>query len=576
MIAFLAWLAIEVFSLVLNKLLTPPRGTGDKPAEIEVPKAEAGIPIPVFYGTVQIAPNTVWFTGGRDYHDPYMNYRGRMMNALCWGLVNEVLDLSFGGKSLRNTPYSNFGFGIDGRARPAPGPGDGIPAMQLSGPGISELHSLRGGYCGQGDGHSTASPGPVNLVIAASGLYGGPNQGGGPVGNIRFYFGWDAQPVDDRLQIFLGADNTSAYPKLCYAILDGQQVDTIDDLDTFAEFIFTWNNPTPPPILFLLRRTAWVEGATSPLGSVPETHTTDDTWVGNMSLGFDANPAEIAYDLLTNALYGLGLSTALIDTPSFSACAQVLRTEVISASHTGFGLSVLIKDTKEAVAAIGDILNHIDGIIATNPVTGKLEMSLVRNDYTLTDQLVITPSNARNLKFSRGTWRETANEIRITYQELRYDTDTRGFVAAVALLQDQANYAATGSVRNQTFDMPYVTHPDIAAYIAKRHLRRASTPLAKVSWVMNREGYALKPGDVVNLTWPALGVADLPIRIGDIDYGTVQDGTITVSGTEDIFNVSTAAFTTPPTSGWVEPDTDVETITPDDPYTGITWGDSFS
>jgi hypothetical protein len=118
--------------------------------------------------------------------------------------------------------------------------------------------------------------------------------------------------------------------------------------------------------------------------------------------------------------------------------------------------------------------------------------------------------------------------------------------------QDLANYQATGRIRTLPIDLPYITNPDLAALVAARLRRAHSIPLARYSWKMNREGFAFMQGDAVVANESAFGVADLVLRITSINYGTLEDGEITVDGVQDVFSVTKATYSVP-ASGWTEP-----------------------
>lgn len=651
MIGILAVIIINIVCLVLNKLLAPHVAP---PGPFQAPQARVGVPIPVFYGTVQIAPNTVWFGNAFKRQDGnYFAYAADMVNIIGWGVVNELVDITFGGKSARNNSIfggdpvltggirgpnflqpgafvtitrpghvdtevglivslsvDSYVLGVsglvsahNGAALLDPTTGETVPTSDpraiayvggsivyndetrtiigIRGPLATDTYVLiisapfgqLGVFLPQGNGHDPAFPGPGLVIVNGDqntngdntpSMFGGEKQGGGPEGDIFFHWGWDAQPVNSTVAGWWGGANvTSGYPKLCYAVFTAGIVQfsvgsTLVTLST-GSFQWTWNNPTPPEVQFVVRRTAWCEGPVSPLGSIPETYvfptaTSGNLIVtGNMTLGNDANPAEILYDLMTSTLYGLGLDPTLIDVPSFSAAASYLRTEVISPTKTGFGLSLIVNDTKEAVSAIGGILNHIDGVIAMDPETGQLQMTLIRSGYTFNDLLVVNADNASDLRFTRGTWRETINEVVITYSQFGNNSVTRGLIASSVTAQDLANRYATGGVRSQSFNMPYVTHVDVASLIAARQLRKVAFPAANLQFKMSRAGHRLRPGDVINFSWAALGISQMAVRILDVNYGTLQDGTMEVTGTEDTFNVASASYTSPPASGWVEP-----------------------
>jgi len=550
--AIWGWIIIAIVSFVLNKLFKPRIRSRD-PGALEKPRAQEGVAIPTIYGTAELAPNTTWFGDvSKQKNGQYYRYQANLMNTFCWGVVNELLDLTFDGKSAKLHHLQV------GASTPVFTPMLNDPtASFLSMPDTQFVRGLQ---------NPDADNSPA--------MFGGKQQGGGPQGWLNVYWGFDAEPLGTAQDINTrqpknallmlrwnvgSIDLTPAYPRLCYIMFGGPSRDKLDFPTTPAAgtpFIWTYNTPVLPPIKAVLRRNCWYENVfadaeNSPLGQ---------TKAQMESLGNDANPAEIIYDLLTDTLYGLGISPLLIDVPSFSAAAATLRTEIVVPTalphpgKTGFGLSLRVADTQEAAAAIGDILQHIDAIAAIDPLTGKLKLRLVRNDYTVANLLTVDTSNAREMRFSRSSWRETVNEVRVNYSEFVNDGVNRcGFVPASVLAQDLANRYATGEVRSQTFEMPYVTHADIANLICQRQLRRLALPLAKATWKMNRLAHSLFPGDVVKLTWSPLGITNLVMRVLEINYGTLDSGEMEITATEDIFNVATASYTVPPPTGWTEP-----------------------
>lgn len=514
------FIVAAVLSAVLS-YLTRPRPKAGKPGDFTVPTAQEGDPVPVGYGTFQVAPLTVWFGNiVKSKFSTFWRYAADMHMVLCWGRVNELIDISFDGKSARNHHLTTSG-GVSVMDQAYVDPEDGAPAS-------FDLNGLQ-------DEADDENPS----------MFGGRQQSGGPDGFVEFWFGRDTQ--DDHSYLTFRYGEAHTWPGLCHTLFYWPW-----DLVTPPPlaFIWTYNTPNPPVPRFLLRRTAWYEAATSPLGQS----------AAQMTIGNDANPAEICYDLITNTRYGLGVSASLIDTASFTTAAATLRTEVISASKTGFGLSCLVSSSEEASKIIRSMLDHIDAVIATDPTTGLLQMKLLRDDYTVGALLTVNISNARNVELVRSSWPSTLNEVRVTYQRFVNDTQHRTFVESIAQAQDLANRLATGSVRSTTIAMPFCTDESIAALIAQRQLRKMAFPLATVRWQMNREGYGLMPGDVVKLTWAPLGVEDLIVRITEANYGELVDGTIELVGVEDIFSVASASYSIPPSSGWAEPSPYTEVI----------------
>jgi hypothetical protein len=519
--------AIFAFALSLVQLLrsviSQPKGPEIAEQEFSAPTAEAGGSVPVFWGVAEVAPNTVWW--GRLQRSKRKQYFYSITQhlLLCWGVVNEIIDISFADKSTRNHLV------------------------------FDEPDTVFEGLTNTGD--------PVDFVIygnmkarspelSDNPMFGGDEQGGGvgadvdtgERGRCHLYWGFNdatKQPVDavlDDEDIY--DDRCSRWPGFVHMRMGSEDG---------TSFYVASGSATPPAMKLLMRRTAWWEdfdeGGLSPLGQTPSEAT----------IRHDANPAEILYDLLTHKGYGVGRSPDGLDLDSFVAVAETLRDEVITAEKTGFGISVAISGETEAGSVIQQILNHIDATLCTNPVTGKLRLKLIRPDYDVEDLPRITASNSRAHRYAPSTYAETVNEVQVKYRRFVNDENTRGFVDDIASHQDGANWQATGGVRSAVFELPFITDPDVAALCAARHGRAGAIPLARYGWTMNREGYALMPGDAVVAEESAFGVADLVLRVTSIDYGTLEDGAITVEGVQDVFSATQATYT-PPASGWTEPE----------------------
>lgn len=537
-LGWLGWLLISIAVSLLQRVLTP-RPKSDAPDHTQ-PTSEAGGVIPVFYGVAELAPNTAW-TGHflKRKIDQFWRFYGAAHHIFCIGKVNELIDLSWDEKSARNH-HLTF----------QPGhPVYGLIDPVLAGPIVNN------GAPYFVDIHGDSFP----KIDQSGSMFGGNKQGGGVAGGMKIYWGTDAQPADAYLSLSeaYGSSFVSRWPNICY-IRQGGAASGGGDGGT-EPFYQGANTTTPYPLRAVLRRTAWWETALSPLGQTE----------AEATLNYDANPAEVLYDLLTNAVYGLGRSTARMDLQSFVDAAIALRNETVNVSlagfKRGFGISLVINSPVEAGQVLREILDTIDASLATNPLTGKYRLKLIRDDYVVADLPEITASNSWDRVYRPSTWAETYNEVRLTYNRFVNTTERRGFVEDIANAQDGANWQATGRIRTLTVDARMITDPDVAALKVERVRRAHGIPLARVSWKMNREGYSLMQGDVVKADISAFGVADLVLRITKINYGSLDDETIEIEAMQDVFNVGSAVYSAPPESGWVEPPADVDDDTDDDP-----------
>jgi hypothetical protein len=302
----------------------------------------------------------------------------------------------------------------------------------------------------------------------------------------------------------------AAYRGLCYAVF---------------EQIYVGTSNYPKPMAFVVRR------CPDPLSQGS----------GVANINGDANPALAVYELLTNAVYGLGIPGGQMGS-TWSAAASTLATE-------GLGISMQFDTQASADSLIGEILRHCDGVIYSDPATGLWEIVLARGGYdpsTLpllnVDNVLATPD------FSRGSWSETTNLAGI-----KYISRAGNFCDAILTAYDPANISVTGEVRPQTIQFKGISQPTTAALVAIRVLKTLTYPLSKIKVVANRSAWQFRPGGLFRLTWVPLGIQNQVFRITRIGYGELIDGKISIDAVEDIFGINSVAFVAPPASGWVNP-----------------------
>lgn len=262
----------------------------------------------------------------------------------------------------------------------------------------------------------------------------------------------------------------------------------------------------------------------------------------------DANPMEVIYEILTDDTWGLGLETTDINLGNFQTAAEVLFTE-------GNGFSFRLDTGSEPLEIIREVERQIAGKIYVDLFTGEFNVKLIRNDYTLGALDLYDESNITTVKsFARTAWSGTANEVRVPF-----DDATRDYKSTFALAQDGANFEIQGERKITTVRFPGVKSRQLAADLAWRELRELSYPLAQISLVCNRTGFNLKPADVIRFSWVEFSIVDMPLRVTRVDFGTLQDGKITIEAVQDIFQAEISAFTPAPDTEFTTP---VQEITP--------------
>lgn len=253
----------------------------------------------------------------------------------------------------------------------------------------------------------------------------------------------------------------------------------------------------------------------------------------------DANPMNVIYEILTDIDWGIGFQSTDIDTTNFTDAATVLYNE-------GNGFSMVLDSTKQATDVLKIISTQIDGILFINRTTGKWNVKLTRSDYVLLDCPAINETNLINIKsFARGSWAETTNNLRVAFvnRDNEYQPD-------YGIAQDTANMLIqNNAIVTSEEQYPGVKNKDLASQIAWRDLRVLSYPIAKAQLEVDRTMSATNPGDVIIWSDSSLGIVDMAMRVGRIDFGSLEASSITLDLVQDIFQFQPAAFSAPKSTG---------------------------
>lgn len=366
------WLlpALMVARFIVGRLMAPKIAKA-KVDGLTFPSIDEGTFIPVVFGTAELAPIIVWWgdVAANTGNDGFTAYYARMHAICCQGPVDELIDVAFDKKSIRgaNMRYWN--------------------GTYAGGPWSPTLPRLRG------------SDDNTHMHAAALDLFGGEEKEGGIAGAVEFF--WGTQGHDQSVLLANKYGFNVRYPGWC-GLTFGVDPSVDQGISGATQTNFHWGNNTPVPKVptIIIRRTP---NATA-LGQTAT----------QANIGGGANPIEVLYELFTNQDYGLGISDSLLNLTNLQTVAGILRDE-------GFGISVVLADPTEVGDLIDDVLSVIDGVLRLNPLTGKFEIKLARADYTVSDLLSLTVSNFELTKFSRGSWRETVNEVRVKYRRFGAD-----------------------------------------------------------------------------------------------------------------------------------------------------------
>ncbi|WP_020160506.1 phage tail protein [Methylobacter marinus] len=354
----------------------------------------------------------------------------------------------------------------------------------------------------------------TEIAIDQPGLFGGESKEGGVSGQVSILSGKATQTQDSYLAGVLGEASIPAFRGVCTLL--------------FKSFYYALHNPYMKAMAIQAQRTN-IDSQGAPMW-----------YLAKARIGDDMNPAHGIRELYTDRNWGMGLAASLIDEASFMAAADTLYNE-------GNGFSLIWEQAQSIDDLINMVLVQIDGVIRTDIATGKIQIKLVRDDYSVNDLLSISENNVIAFEsFQRSGWEDTINEVALIYHDEGTDQDKP------VIVHDIGNQQIQGRRISKTLQMPGISNATLAQKVAQRELRVSSTPLSAIRLKCNRTVWGLNKGDVFKFSWNKYGIADVVYRIGDIDFGTINDSAIIITAVEDVFAFPASVYYTPIDSLWAD------------------------
>ncbi len=478
--AFFVSLALTVVGELLRPKQKPANAQASGLDEFDLPTAEEGRTIPAFFGKVKITGPNVTAYGDLESR----------------ALTRKVKTGMF--SSTRQTYAHQYYLGVQ--------------FSLAHGSDDTEIHEILFGDTPAKHTRTNEGNGVVRFDFNDKSLFGGDEKEGGIAGTLRFYSGHDVQPANEYFGTLIG-ETPPAYRGLCHAV---------------AEKMYFGTSHYIKPVSFIVSRYPNTLGIAG----------------GRHRIGDDSNPAAVIYEVMTNAVWGVGLSGSDIDQVAFRAVADTLHAE-------GYGVSLLYNGQSTAADMIEDILRHVDGVVFSDPESGLVTIRLARKDYDPAGLPVLTMDDFTidGIDFSRASWGDTKNTVKGTYLDREAD-----FTTAVVSQQDLANVMQrNGEVVAEEIDFSGFSHYDPCARAVARALKTLSYPLARISGRLSRKAWKMRPNDVFVLNYEDLGVVSVVFRVTRVRYGGIRDNTVSIEAVEDIFAISDVAYVQPPPSGWVNP-----------------------
>jgi hypothetical protein len=392
-------------------------------------------------------------------------------------------------------------------------------------------------------------------VVYAAPIVGGPTElkiDGGTSGRLQFWAGKPLQATNTDLQAAQrGTDPMPTYGGLCYVYLDGKYCFNPKDG-------YSWgNSESLPNVAFELERCpdplgmgdsiAAILSDRSPSGRIATTYLSRGTGT------YMANPAEVLYEILTNPDWGIGIPPVNINVASFRDSARILAYEKL-------GMNMILDTQSPLDDVSGDVCKTIDGALFTDPSTGQWTLRLVRDEVKLlavsgledTEYFFGTPISFTEddmigaPTYTRGSWGDVANEVKIQYID-----QMEGYAQRIVQVQDIANYQTQGEVVSVQNVYNGIIDSSVAIQLAYRDLRTVGFPRSRVTFTVNRRAYKLNPCDRFIFNYPSIGVLNMVMRVGDVRYGTLDNGQIQIDAIEDVFSLPETVYQEPD-SGWID------------------------
>lgn len=514
MIQFVIGAAIWAGIQLYNYLTRPhqpapiPRTAGS----LDLPRTEEGSAIPLVYGRTQVKSGVlVWMSQlntkmGPD--DQYITYGLYLLFVVGLPMGNGVTH----GNSLNGPLLHNVWLGD--RALPSPG------TLPRAGSVIEYAKQVFQ---------------PAQL--------GGPGRGGGLIGSYQWFGGWTdqsfvspASPIGDAMQGSIAANQIPGHRgMMCVSFQYAPESSSPYFAQTQGDGTGGTTSAFPLPDGFVLGENPDVNGFAFEVSSYGDKIFSMVT--PGFDFGGDADPMEVIYDLLTNPWGRVGLDVSKIDMPSWLACSNTLKAE-------GHGYSGAVYDSQDAREVINAVCAQIDCSIYEEPTTGKFMAKLVRQDYDPSLIPLFDESNIIEVSdYTLGSWRDTINEVRVRFTNRSSvaigNSDPSLYNVQTAVASSLANAVGNSNRRRpKQIDYLGISNLKIASQVAARDLNVLSTPLGKISFTVNRDGWMIRPAQVFKVSFAEYGLNQVVFRATRVDLGKLEDGKITIDAVQDAFETA--------------------------------------
>lgn len=257
----------------------------------------------------------------------------------------------------------------------------------------------------------------------------------------------------------------------------------------------------------------------------------------------EANPAAAIYEILTNKLWGRGLSSDLIDEDSFATCSEFFRDKNI-------GISLTLDTAEKLTTVLDTIRTQLGVILSWNGGVWKMRC-LMDTAQTHANILTLTTNEVFDLRATRPMWAGVVNDLRA-----EFNSANKFYKAEPVHVQNLANIEQSGAVKSASVSLRAFTDWNLATRMATRMLMQISYPASSITFKMNRFKSHLEIGDSFRLVWNEWGDATVTgyFSVLKIEPLGKSDDAIAVTAIEDSFLTAIAgeesSVTVPTVAAW--------------------------
>ena len=254
------------------------------------------------------------------------------------------------------------------------------------------------------------------------------------------------------------------------------------------------------------------------------------------------NAAHIIYECHTNPEWGRGLPADDMDENSFIYAANTLCNE-------RFGLAIVWYRKEDIKVFVQRVCDLVGGVTYTDRETGKIVFRLVRDDYEIDTLPLFTPQTGLVSISDEDSASSTDSFNEIIGTSVDPVTNLKFQVRA----QNLASFQSKKSVSSLDQDYKGIPTKSLLSRVVLRDLRAMGMGLKKYNLVLDRRGWRIAPGSVIRISHPDRNIANLVLRVAEIDDGNMVNGQIGIKATIDVFGLPATSYVSRAENGWVAP-----------------------